>query len=86
MSSAHPVFSEALVLLGGAVVSAPLWMQRKRVLRRPGMTNAKFKAIHHLQVPDRVKRARADFVIETGRPKSETHRQIRAITSCFRAR
>lgn len=69
-----------------AVVSAPLWMQRKRVLRRPGMTNAKFKAIRHLQVPDRVKRARADFVIETGRPKSETHRQIRAITSCFRAR
>lgn len=50
------------------------------------MTNAKFKAIRHLQVPDRVKRARADFVIETGRPKSETHRQIRAITSCFRAR
>ncbi len=25
MSSAHPVFSEALVLLGGAVVSAPLF-------------------------------------------------------------
>jgi len=69
-----------------AVVSAPLWVQRRRVLRRPGMSKAKFKAIRSLQVPDRVKRARADFVIETGRPKSETHRQIRAITSCFRAR
>jgi len=69
-----------------AVVSAPLWVQRRRVLRRPGMSKAKFKAIRALQVPDRVKRARADFVIETGRPKSETHRQIRAITSCFRAR
>ncbi|HZG32583.1 MAG TPA: dephospho-CoA kinase [Sphingopyxis sp.] len=69
-----------------AVVSAPLWMQTKRVLRRPGMTRAKLKAIRRLQVPDRVKRARADFVIETGRPKSETHRQIRAIASCFRAR
>ena len=44
------------------------------------------KAIRHLQVPDRVKRARADFIIETGRPKSETHRQIRFITSCFHAR
>ena len=30
--------------------------------------------------------ARADFVIETGRPKSYTRRQIRAIASCFRAR
>ncbi|MGN6691013.1 MAG: dephospho-CoA kinase [Sphingopyxis sp.] len=69
-----------------AVVSAPAWMQTKRVMRRPGMTRAKLKAIRRLQVPDRVKRARADFVIETGRPKSVTHRQIRAIASCFRAR
>ena len=69
-----------------AVVSAPEWMQTKRVMRRPGMTRAKLKAIRRLQVPDRVKRARADFVIETGRPKGETHRQIRAIASCFRAR
>ncbi|WP_422059388.1 dephospho-CoA kinase [Sphingopyxis sp.] len=69
-----------------AVVSAPAWMQTKRVMRRRGMTHAKLKAIRRLQVPDRVKRARADFIIETGRPKSETHRQIRAIASCFRAR
>ena len=69
-----------------AVVSAPAWMQTKRVMRRPGMTRAKLKAIRHLQVPDRVKRARADFIIETGRPKSYTYRQIRAIASCFRAR
>ena len=69
-----------------AVVSAPAWMQRKRVMRRPAMTVAKLKAIRRLQVPDRVKRARADFIIETGRPKSATHRQIRAIASCFRAR
>ena len=69
-----------------AVVSAPVWMQTRRVMRRPGMTRAKLKAIRHLQVPNRVKRARADFVIETGRPKSYTHRQIRAIASCFRAR
>ena len=50
------------------------------------MTHAKLKAIRRLQVPDRVKRARADFVIETGRPKSATRLQIRAITSCFRSR
>ena len=69
-----------------AVVSAPAWMQTKRVMRRQGMTRAKLKAIRRLQVPDRVKRARADFIIETGRPKSETHRQIRSIASCFRSR
>ena len=69
-----------------AVVSAPVWMQTKRVMRRPGMTYGRLKAIRRLQVPDRVKRARADFVIDTGGPKSETHRQIRAIASCFRAR
>ena len=69
-----------------AVVSAPAWMQRKRVMRRPGMTAAKLKAIRRLQVPDRVKRSRADFIVETGRPKSETHRQIRFIASCFHAR
>ena len=69
-----------------AVVSAPTWMQTKRVMRRPGMTYARLKALRRLQVPDRVKRARADFVIDTGGPKSETHRQIRAIASCFRAR
>lgn len=69
-----------------AVVSAPAWMQARRVMRRPGMSWAKLKAIRRLQVPDRVKRARADFVIETGRPKSTTRRQIRMIASCFRAR
>lgn len=68
-----------------AVVSAPAWMQARRVMRRPGMSWAKLKAIRRLQVPDRVKRARADFVIETGRPKSTTRRQIRMIASCFRA-
>jgi dephospho-CoA kinase len=68
------------------VVSAPEWLQRRRVLARPGMTAAKYKAIRRLQVPDRVKRARADFVVETGRPKSVTHRQICRIASCFRAR
>lgn len=69
-----------------AVVSAPAWMQARRVMRRPGMNWAKLKAIRRLQVPDRVKRQRADFIIETGRPKSETRRQIRMIASCFRAR
>lgn len=66
-----------------AVVSAPLWVQRRRVLARPGMTAAKFRAIRHLQIPDRVKRARADFRIDTGRPKLIMRAQIARIVSCF---
>ena len=47
------------------VVSAPERVQRERVLARPGMTEARFEAIRARQVPDWVKRARADFIIDT---------------------
>lgn len=68
-----------------AVVSAPLWVQRRRVLARPGMTVGKFRAIRKLQTPDRVKRAHADFLIDTGRPKSVMRTEIARIISCFQS-
>ena len=67
------------------VVSAPLWVQRRRVLARPGMTPAKLRAIRRLQTPDRVKRARADFLVDTGRPKATMRAQIKSIVSCFQS-
>jgi dephospho-CoA kinase len=71
---------------GIVVVSAPAWMQRKRVLARPGMTMGKFRRILALQTPDAEKRRRADYVIATGCLKHETEAQVRRIVACLRAK
>lgn len=48
------------------VVSAPQDLQRARVLERGSMDEATFETIKAKQLPDSEKRARADYVIETG--------------------
>jgi dephospho-CoA kinase len=62
-----------------AVVSAPLRVQRARVLARPGMTRAKFEAVLARQMPDARKRLLADIVIPTGRGRRATWLAVRRI-------
>lgn len=65
------------------VVSAPPEIQRARVLARRGMTAAKLDAILARQMTDEEKRARADFVIDTGGDLSTTQAQVREILACL---
>lgn len=68
------------------VVSAHGFLQRRRVLRRPGMTAAKLRHIKRLQMPDHIKRQKADHIIETGTSFSETRASVRRLIACLRAR
>lgn len=66
-----------------AVVSAPAEVQRRRVLARPGMTEARFATILSRQTPDADKRARADFVIDTGGALDETRARVGEVIACL---
>jgi len=64
-----------------AVVSAPEFLQRQRVLRRPAMTEERLNSILARQMPDADKRRRADFVVPTGLGKAVSLRHVREIVA-----
>ncbi|MAF49437.1 MAG: dephospho-CoA kinase [Rhodospirillales bacterium] len=68
-----------------AVVSATPFLQRSRILARPGMTVDKMRAIIAHQMPDHEKRRRADFVINTGLDRYHSLREVRNIVKVARA-
>ncbi|TFW11823.1 dephospho-CoA kinase [Brevundimonas intermedia] len=63
------------------VVTADPAIQAERVLARPGMTRERFDAILARQIPDAEKRARADFVIDTGRGLHAARADVEAIVA-----
>jgi dephospho-CoA kinase len=60
------------------VVSAPAEVQRARMKER-GLTDERFEAIVARQVPDAVKRDKADFVVDSGQGFDRARMQVREI-------
>jgi dephospho-CoA kinase len=65
------------------VVSAPLEVQRARVLERMGMSPDKLDSILARQMPDEEKRSLADFVVDTSGDLSTTEAQVSDILACL---
>ncbi len=58
------------------VVWAPAFLQRARVLARPGMDAARLAFVRSQQTSEREKRRRADFLVPTGLGRAVTWRRL----------
>ena len=68
------------------VCSAPAHLQRQRVLQRPAMTPEKLEQMLARQMSDADKRARADFVVDTGGTFAESDAQVDRIVESLKGR
>jgi dephospho-CoA kinase len=68
------------------VVSAPSHIQRVRVLAREGMTPGKLDQILSRQTPDAEKRAKAHFVVETGKGLERAFEDVKKVVAVLKAR
>jgi dephospho-CoA kinase len=68
------------------VVSAPAEAQRVRVMGRPGMTLEQLEQMLSRQMSDADKRAKADFVVDTGGTFEETYAQVDRIVESLKGR
>ena len=58
------------------VATAPYFIQKQRVLKRPNMSEEKFQRILLAQTPDSEKRACADWIVQTGLGKAYSFASI----------
>jgi dephospho-CoA kinase len=70
---------------GVILVTAPAFLQRRRVLARRGMTEARLAAILARQCPDAERRRRAQFIVPTGLGRGVTFRRLRRVLRGLRA-
>ncbi len=67
------------------VVSAPIDIQKQRVLARPGMSEEKLAAILSRQMPDEEKKKKADFIIHNDQGYDHLENQITEIIKQVKA-
>lgn len=67
------------------VVSAPPWVQRRRVAHRRNMPHTQARRLIACQMPDTRRVQKADTVIRTGLSMKETERQVRRLIGNLRA-
>ena len=65
-------------------ISAPAYIQKRRVMARPNMTHQKFENIVAAQMSDGEKCARADFVVHSGLGRAQMMRKLKIILSIIR--
>lgn len=66
------------------VATAPEHVQHRRVLARPGMTEAKFHALSARQFSDAQKRAQADYLVVTDKGLDDARDQVKMILAEIR--
>ncbi|HVW73212.1 MAG TPA: dephospho-CoA kinase [Rhizomicrobium sp.] len=82
-----PLLLETRVPVDAVVVAtAPHHVQRERVLARPGMNEAKFKALLARQMNDAEKRAQAHYLVITDKGLDHAREQVKMILADIRNR
>jgi dephospho-CoA kinase len=82
-----PLLLETHIAVDAVVVAtAPHHIQRARVLARPGMSEAKFRALLARQMNDAEKRAQAHYMVITDKGLDHAREQVKMILADIRSR